>query len=119
HRGNLDALFPNTPEARGRDQKAPFLPEPERINILAVPEFLGAGDFNADGHWDLVVAARGGHVISYLLGDGKGHFDAALEVEAPGAVSALVTGDVNRPDGLADVVVAIGTEQGSKLLIFE
>src|SRR5439155_16493744 len=69
HRGNVDALFPNAPEARGRDQKAPFLPGPEPINIPAVPEFLGAGDFNADGHWDLVLAARGGHVISYLLGD--------------------------------------------------
>ncbi|MBI3951809.1 MAG: hypothetical protein HY314_15275 [Acidobacteria bacterium] len=91
HRGNIDSIFPNSPEAkrrrgegarerrsdgareRGGDEGtnslpvspslppsvSPFLPEARAFGVPEAPEFLGTGDFDADGHWDVVTAALG------------------------------------------------------------
>lgn len=89
------------------------------IEVAAVPDFLGAGDFDADGHFDLVFAVRGGRALYFLPGDGRGNFAAPVEVSLPGEVVALASGDVNRRDGLADVVVAVRGDEGPALLVFE
>ena len=55
HRGNIDSIYPNTAEAeqhkaRGEFTDAPFL-SPARVFEAAVePDFIGAGDFDADEH---------------------------------------------------------------------
>ena len=97
----------------------PFHPASPAIEVAAAPDFLGAGDFDADGHFDLVFAARGGRTLFYLPGDGRGSFGAPVEVSLPGAVAAMAAGDVNRRDGLADVVVAVQGDAGPALLVFE
>jgi uncharacterized repeat protein (TIGR01451 family) len=119
HRGNVDALFPNTPEARRRNQPAPFLPDPRLLETAKAPQFLGAGDFDADGHMDLLLAPRGDDSIAYLAGDGNGRFADARNVALPGPLTTLLIGDVNRPDGLADVIAAIREGEGFRLLVFE
>ena len=40
----------------------------------AEPMWVAVGDFNGDGHQDLVTANSGGNNVSVLLGDGKGGF---------------------------------------------
>ncbi|PKO19881.1 MAG: hypothetical protein CVU38_21485, partial [Chloroflexi bacterium HGW-Chloroflexi-1] len=49
------------------------------------PDFLGVGDFNADGFQDVVAAARGGDALWFLPGDGAGGFGAMETVGLPGA----------------------------------
>jgi len=128
YRGNVDALYPNTPEARQRTQPAgkgqpatppPFHSTPHLFDLPVAPDFVGAGDFDADGHLDLVVAARGGTELYLIAGNGKGEFSVAKEIELWGRVTALVAGEVNRADGLADVVVGITDGGASKALVFE
>ena len=44
--------------------------------VGAAPKSVATGDFNEDGHLDLVVANAGGDSVSLLLGTGSGSFEA-------------------------------------------
>ncbi len=124
HRGNVDALFPNSPEAQQRKAagaytEAPFLPQARVFAAPEAPDFLGTGDFDGDGHWDVVAAARGSSALYLLPGDGRGALGQAQRIDLPGSVTALVTGEINRRDGLADIVAGIVTAEGPEVLVFE
>ena len=123
-RGNVDAIFPNSPEARvrreqGRFNDAPFHEEAAAFNVPEAAHFVGAGDFDADGHYDVAAARRGGRAIFLLRGDGRGNLLAPERVELPGALTAFATGEVNRPDGLTDIVVGVSGGEGATALVFE
>jgi len=124
HRGNVDAIYPNTLEARQRKAggtftDAPFLSPARGFETPRPVDFIGCGDFDADGHWDVVTAARGGNILYFLLGDGRGNLSAARQVDLPGLVTALVAGEINRADGLTDLVVGIAGAGGPQVLVFE
>jgi uncharacterized repeat protein (TIGR01451 family) len=87
------------------------------ISIRA--DFLGAGDFDADGHADMVVASRDGRELVFFSGNGRGQFAAARSVSLPGALTALAVGEVNRADGLPDVLAGVRTAGAAQLLVFE
>lgn len=123
-RGNVDAIYPNSAEARARRQRgefseAAFLPEVKTFALPEVPDFLVAGDFDADGHWDIVAARNGGDKLYWMRGDGKGGFAAPKIVYLPGTVTSMATGEMNRADGLTDVAVGVVTSDGPRLLVFE
>lgn len=93
---------------------------PATVFVAAeAPDFILSGDFDADGHQDLAVARRGGMTLHYLFGDGRGGFLRRKQVDLGGRVTALAGGDINRTDGLGDVIVAVEREDESALLIFE
>src|SRR5438552_3588649 len=112
HRGNVDSIYPNTREAeerkaRGEFTDAPFLSPAKVFEVPSEPDFIGAGDFDADGHLDVVMAARGGNHLYWMAGDGHGGFGSTPVIELPGRVTAMTVGEINRRDGLADVVIGI------------
>ena len=122
HRGNVDAIYPNTPAARARRStgqfiSAPFHPGARSFALPGKPDFLHAGDFDADGHFDVIAAASGGGAV-VLRGDGAGALRPAQPVTLPGAVTAMAVGDINGPDGLADVVFGVTTPAGARLIAF-
>ena len=122
--GNVDSIYPNSPEAqerrsRGAFSDASFLSAARVFGLKTQPTFLGAGDFDGDGHYDLVAASLGGTSFQFLKGDGKGSVYPAQDVEVPGAITAFATGEVNRADGLVDVLVAVERNGGSGILVFE
>jgi hypothetical protein len=124
HRGNVDAIYPNSPEARQRDAigesaDSPFLPTAQLFPLPLAPEFIGAGDFDADDHWDVVVACRADDAFYFLAGDGRGRFAPARRIGLSGDVTFLATGDINRTDGLTDVVVGVVEREGPRLIVFE
>ena len=124
HRGNADSIYPNSPEAQQRKARgtftgAPFLPPEQVFELPEAAELLGTGDFNNDGHLDVVAAAHGSAALQLLSGDGRGKLGGAQRVELPGRVTALVTGEINRPEGLIDVIVGITGPAGPKVLVFE
>jgi hypothetical protein len=124
HRGNVDALYPDSAEARegrlaGLITQAPFLSPAQVFPLPQPPDFIGAGDFDADGHWDIVAASRHGQALYLLRGSGDGGFELARPVALSGTVTALAAGDFNRRDGLTDL--AVTTKQGDsyRLFLFE
>lgn len=124
HRGNVDAIYPNAPEAQERKANGTFTDAPflSPALVYAAPEaidFVGAGDFDGDSHWDVVTAKRGSSSLYLLGGDGKGVLSPEKARNLQGNVTALVVGEVNRRDGLNDIVIGINTGTGAKALVFE
>ncbi len=120
HLGNPDTIYPNGIGARQFKENGEFADSPSaRLSKPpAVVEFIGAGDFDADGHCD-VVTADSDQAISLSSGDGRGSFIPARRIELPGRITSLATGEVNRADGLTDLVAGIIAADGPKLLVFE
>ncbi|MGA9770544.1 MAG: HYR domain-containing protein [Blastocatellia bacterium] len=124
HRGNRDSIYPNSPQAQRRKAEgqftdAPFLSAAKIFELPQAPDFVGAGDFDADGHQDTIIASRGSNALFILEGDGQAGFSATKRIELTGTVTALATGEVNRADGLCDIVVGILAADGPKTLIYE
>src|SRR6185295_9242687 len=61
---------------------------------------------NADGHFDLLATSRNGH-LTWLFGDGHGNFDKSKEQIIRHKISKLATTDLDRRDGLADVLIQV------------
>lgn len=124
HRGNVDALYPNAPDAQrrraeGAFEKGAFLPGPSRVALEFAVDFLGAGDFDNDGHQDVLAGTRGGTSLHVLRGDGRGGLSPAVDVPLDGRLVAMAVGDVSRADGVPDVVVSVAEPAGPALLVFE
>src|SRR5260370_4632031 len=120
HRGNVDSIYPNTREAeerkaRGEFTDAPFLSPAWVFAVPQGPDFIGAGDFDADGHLDVVMAARGSNKLYWMAGDGHGGLGQAREVTLPGRVTAMTVGEINRRDGLARVGVGTDRAKGAQV----
>ena len=65
HRGNIDSIYPNSPDSQRRKTSGQFASSPllSPAKVFDVPhptDFLAAGDFDADGHFDLVLNRHGG-----------------------------------------------------------
>ncbi|HQR40004.1 MAG TPA: hypothetical protein PLF26_16590, partial [Blastocatellia bacterium] len=103
--------------ARPRAGEPYFGPE-RRSNAPVSPDFIGAGDFDADGHADVVLAVRGGDSLYFESGDGHGGINGERVVALNGTVTALAVGEIDVMDGLADVVVAVATSDGPIALLF-
>ncbi|HEV8482139.1 MAG TPA: CSLREA domain-containing protein, partial [Blastocatellia bacterium] len=119
HRGNIASVYPSSSDASLGASDSPFLDSPRLIELPDPAEFLAAGDFDADGHCDLIAAARDRSRMFLLRGDGKGGLGNAEPIELPGKITALTSGEINRPDGLTDIVVAISGADGPKVIVFE
>jgi hypothetical protein len=117
HRGR-----PGTPSASARaalPTAAAFDPSIATHDVSMAPDFVVTGDFDADGHADAVIAGRRAAFLTMLVGDGTGALAAPRQLSLPGSLDALAAGDVNRTDGLFDLVAAVSTPSGSRLEIFE
>ena len=75
-----------------------FSPTPTSLPVGKNPSAISAGDMNADGHVDLVVANSGDSSITVLLGDGTGAFTPVYE----GQSSTFGTGALPQAIALAD-----------------
>ncbi len=124
---DADAVYPFEPAARRRraedhlEERAvsPLRLDGTRIDLPAVPDALGSGDFDNDGHMDLLVASEGGRTLDLLRGDGRGGFAEPVERRLTGRISRMVVGEINRADGLADIAVAVERGGRSEILVFE
>lgn len=133
-RGDADTIYPNTLEAIAHrsqmrslanagspssDLQSPFFPAARVFDVASAPEFLAAGDFDGDGHSDLISAAAGSSEFFLLSGDGRGGFAQARSIALPGKLTALIAGDANRMDGMPDLIIAVNAAAGSNLLVYE
>lgn len=122
HRGDINAFAPKTEAAFEAIRDLRFIsPFDENTTSYALPsaaDYLLVGDFDRDSKLDITAAARGGNEIFFLRGNGRGSFAAARSMELPGTLTAMAGGDVNRRDGLADIVVGIGGDMPS-LMVYD
>jgi CSLREA domain-containing protein len=65
------------------------------------------------------MASLGERVVHVLEGDGRGGYPREASLHLDGALTSLAVGDVNRPDGISDLVVGVETDSGAALLVYE
>lgn len=121
-RSNVDARYPNAPEAQARRDEgtftdAPFLGVLSTGAIEFMPDFVAASDFDGDGHVDVVATRTGSTSISLMSGDGKGGLAEARSIDLPGSVTAFASGDVGLLDAHADIVLGLSTADGPRLAV--
>ncbi len=95
---------------------------PDHSDWPMIPDWVLAGDFDADGTPDLLAATRNSPWLFLRSGNTSG--DGAADFYArsrnlPGRVTALTVGEINRRDGLNDIALAIDTDTGPKVMVFE
>ena len=85
---------------------SPFGP-PARIALgdSRQPEAVAAGDFDRDGHVDLVVGSEGAADVTVLLGDGRGGFRVGRSFPAGPHPTEIFVADFDH-DGLPDLAIA-------------
>ena len=118
HRGNIAALWPYGAAIQNGAPTA-FLLNPHSFSVPEAPDFVVTGDFDADGHTDIVTGHRGSTALYFLKGDGHGSFAAPKRIEVAGVITDMIAGEMNRPDGLADIVVGVTGKGGSAALVYQ
>ncbi len=74
------------------------------------------GDFNGDGHSDLVIANSGSDNVSILLGNGSGGFGSATDYSVGNNPRSVDTGDFNN-DGILDLVTSDNSDNTVSILL--
>jgi hypothetical protein len=103
--GNPDALAPKDTSLYAKAMAGSVPPTfQSKAAVFALPvspDFIATGDFDRDGHKDVLAAARGGAL--YLMnGDGKGNLAKPQLVQLLGGVTAMAA--------IADGHVAVATD---------
>jgi len=117
--GDQDALFPDSPEARGRKEirkGAAFLAAKSSVRVAESPDFLAVGDFNGDGRLDVVSSARGGNGLYLMAGDGRGGLAAGRKIEVAGKVTAMTVGDPEARS--SELAIGIVGRSGAQAILF-
>ena len=121
-RGNPDAYAPRDQSVYARMQSGynpdALLPAVDTITTPEAVDFLQIGDFNGDHRTDILVAARGGNLF-LLANDGNGGFLPAQQIQLPGVVTALATGEFRAADGKLDTAIGVNGPGGMELLIYD
>jgi hypothetical protein len=73
------------------------------------PIQIAAGNFNGDGHLDIVATEYSNSEVAFLAGTGTGTFATPVTYSVPSAPTAIAIGDFNG-DGNEDVAVTEGSE---------
>ncbi len=124
HFGIKDPLHPFSKRSLARRREGTYSDNPfhPQARLQALPEsaeFLGAGDFDSDRHWDIVTGRQGSSRLWLLRGLGDGTFQEAEAIELPGTLTAFLVGEINRRDLREDVIVGVETNEGPRLVIFQ
>lgn len=100
HFANPEAFAPSTPESLAGAARGDFQPSfggaALTIPVAAAPDLLAAGDFNEDGHADVIFAPKGGDRLYILAGDGHGAFASPLAVAMSGVITAMTRAPARR-----------------------
>ncbi|MGA1840863.1 MAG: FG-GAP-like repeat-containing protein [bacterium] len=69
---------------------------------------IAAGDFDCDGHMDIVAGSSvpSGHDVVIFYGEGNGTWDKIVKLPVYGAIHSISVGDINN-DGLQDICISI------------
>ncbi len=109
----LSTLFPSEP-AVAQGCPTPSFGPPNWFDAGVSPVSVAVGDFNGDGKPDLAIA--GGNIVSVLLGNGDGTFQATIESPTGLGSRSIVVGDF-KGDGKLDLAVADGNSGTVSVLL--
>ena len=121
HGGNEQAWSPTLPASQALVRSGVFPPgfknTPTVFGVAVAPDLLALGDFDRDGNVDLAFARRGDSTLYFLPGTGAG-FASAHAIALGAGIDALASGQIDLPDGMTDLAVAVSNAASASLLSF-
>src|SRR4029453_3175464 len=78
---------------------------PRVFTVGDLPTGIATGDFNGDGHLDVVLASFGEDYVTVLLGDGNGGFRSSANYRAIDSPDSIIAADFTG-DGKLDLAAA-------------
>ncbi|MBX3292161.1 MAG: right-handed parallel beta-helix repeat-containing protein [Acidobacteria bacterium] len=123
-KGNIDTIFPNSPEAQRRRAENTHTDEPfiysHRSSAFPIaPDEIAVGDVSADGLLDIVAIKYGDSRVYIAAGGGNGHFSQPVAYPLGGSITAFTSGEIGRADGQLDLAVAFSNKGGHLVAVFE
>ena len=120
--GRAAAIFPFSlrvaRQTGAHDEEGlPFAQPQNRIKLSVRPAFFVVADVTLDGHLDLLFASAGSDHLLRRDGDGEGGFAPPVMHRLPGRITLLETGDMDRGDGVIDLLIGVEAPQQSLLLL--
>ena len=122
HRGNVHAVYPNWNRGLAPAPTAAvpaFIPFMSMVATAIEADRIVAGDFDADGAFDIVAVDDARAELVFLAGDGHGGFASEQRLQLPGVVTAMTSAEFGRRDGIADLALAVDTGEAARLLVFQ
>ena len=107
------------PAKKEHARPEPFTAIATGASLGISPDYLFAGDFNADGKQDILGASKAAKSVVVVFGDGTGHFSQPVNIAVGGNITAIESGEIGKPDGQTDLAVAYTNNKGSFLAVFE
>src|SRR5262249_36753260 len=101
---------------RGSKQ-SPFLTEWKTVRVPHIPGLMATGDFDGDGHEDILIAASGSSKIYLMSGDGKGGFAEPRLTSLSGKVTAMISGRFENST-YPDLAIATAGKKSAALLLY-
>lgn len=98
---------------------SPALAPKKNLSLNISPDFMFAGDFNADGNQDILAAGKNSKSFVLLSGNGRASFSQPQALRVDGNITAIATGEIGRKDGQTDVAVAVTNRNGAFLFVYE
>ena len=89
---------------------------PVEYPVGRFPSFVAVGDFNRDGHADLVAANQESNDVSVLIGSGGGTFQGSVAYAVGIRPRSVAAADFNGDDAADLAVVSLGSHDVSILL---
>lgn len=96
---------------------SPFLEASQILDTPTAADRLLTGDFDGDGRPDLIATTIGTTQLQLFALDAAHRFAAMRTRELPGAITAITSGEIDRADGLADVVAGIDDAGRAGLIV--
>lgn len=103
-------------DAQRPTEMSPFLDATQVFDIPLAPDRLLAGDFDGNGRPGLLAATIGANRLQLLPTDSTHRFAAMRTRTLPGAITAIANGELDRADGLSDIVLGIEGADGAQLI---
>ena len=123
--GHLDLAVTDNPSAPASgpdsvsvllaDGAGGFLPR-AGIGAATAPADVRIGDFDGDGHLDVVFSNSGLATVGLLLGDGEGQFPSRADIDVADGPRGIAVGDFNQ-DGALDLAVASAAADSVSVLM--
>jgi hypothetical protein len=126
--GSFESFSSRTPSPEPRAPILPRIPSlswtfsaPQAFALDIVPAELAVGDFNRDGHQDVVASDSSSSFLLFLAGNGRGQFSAPRPISLPGVAKAIASTSQSGAGlgGDSDLFVGIESDRQGQVLRLE
>lgn len=123
HRGSRSAFAPEDPESQAGLSKgefaAPFTSQAPALQLPFSPDLMTVVNAFNGPMISVAVAAKGGSTIAILTEDENGILTISRQIDVPGQITALTSGQLSGRNALDAIAVASQSDSGHSVFVID